>query len=182
MTIVLGPNNYGKSDVRLVKVERGAAAATSCRDLTVDVTLEGDFARRAHRAATTRGLLATDTMRNTVYALARPSTRRRSSSPSARALVEHFVDAGPTVTRRAASGSSSTRGRGWATHAHAFQRGSGRRRASRSSPATARHAASRPAIEDLLVLRTTGSGWAGFPRDELHDAARDRRPHPGHGR
>jgi len=53
-------NRYGKSEVRVVKVVRGAERH-ELRDLTVDVSLEGDNA----------GLPATDTMRNTVYAFAK---------------------------------------------------------------------------------------------------------------
>ncbi len=67
--IVLGQNNYGKSDVRLVKVYRAA----ECHNLTevrVDVALEGDF-DAAHVEGDNTDLLATDTMRNTVYALAK---------------------------------------------------------------------------------------------------------------
>ena len=42
MSIVLGANNYGKSEVRLVKVTRDAERHDVC-DLTIDVALEGDF-------------------------------------------------------------------------------------------------------------------------------------------
>ena len=40
--IELGPNSYGKSQIRLVKVSRGAGRHT-LRDLTVAIALEGDF-------------------------------------------------------------------------------------------------------------------------------------------
>src|SRR3954462_604695 len=69
MTTILGPNNYGKSRVRLVRVARHTDRH-DIADLTVDVALAGDFAA-AHIADDNAGLLATDTMRNTVYALAR---------------------------------------------------------------------------------------------------------------
>ena len=69
MTTILGPNNYGKSRVRLVSVARHPDRH-DVADLTVDVALEGDFGA-AHVAGDNSGMLATDTMRNTVYALAR---------------------------------------------------------------------------------------------------------------
>src|SRR6058998_3428583 len=96
MSVVLGPNNYGKSEVRLVKVDRGAERH-ELRDLTVDVALSGEF-EAAHVRGDNTGLLATDTMRNTVYALAR---QHPVDSPEsfAIALVDHFVEAGPSVTR-----------------------------------------------------------------------------------
>src|SRR5215203_4037016 len=88
--VALGQNNYGKSEIRLVKVVRGADRH-ELRDLSVDVTLEGDF-EAAHLRGDNAGLLATDTMRNTVYALAKQNP---VDSPEAFAslLVRHFVEA-----------------------------------------------------------------------------------------
>ena len=66
--IELGANRYGKRAIRLVKVVRDPAGHR-VRDLTVDVALEGDFAA-AHTAGDNALVVATDTMKNTVYALA----------------------------------------------------------------------------------------------------------------
>jgi urate oxidase len=66
--IELGENRYGKSAIRLVKVVR-EGAAHRVRDLTVTITLEGDFGA-AHIAGDNSRVIATDTMKNTVYALA----------------------------------------------------------------------------------------------------------------
>ena len=66
--IELGPNRYGKSAIRLVKVIRGPDGHR-VRDLTVAVALEGDFGV-AHTDGDNATLVATDTMKNTVYALA----------------------------------------------------------------------------------------------------------------
>ena len=65
----LGSNRYGKSGIRLVKVARDGARH-SLRDLTVSVLLEGDF-EAAHVIGDNTHILPTDTMKNTVYALAR---------------------------------------------------------------------------------------------------------------
>src|SRR5581483_3136247 len=94
--MALGQNNYGKSDVRVVKVVRGPERH-EIRDLTVDVALEGDFAA-AHGEGDNTGLLATDTMRNTVYAIAKQDPIEHLET-FARRLVAHFVEAGPTVAR-----------------------------------------------------------------------------------
>ena len=69
MTIELGANRYGKSTIRIVKVIRGPDGH-QVRDLTVSVTLEGAF-EAAHVAGDNSAVVATDTMKNTVYALAR---------------------------------------------------------------------------------------------------------------
>ena len=64
----LGENRYGKQAIRLVKVIRDPAGHR-VRDLTVGVALEGDFAA-AHTDGDNTLVVATDTMKNTVYALA----------------------------------------------------------------------------------------------------------------
>src|ERR671937_89193 len=96
MSVVLGANNYGKSEVRLVKVDRGADRH-ELHDLTVDVALSGEF-EAAHVRGDNTGLLATDTMRNTVYALARQHPIEQVESFGI-ALVERYLEAGPSVTR-----------------------------------------------------------------------------------
>src|SRR5262245_52525246 len=85
---MLGENQYGKSQVRVVKVERGPEQHV-IRDLTVDVTLRGDF-EAVHVSGENAGLPATDTMRNVVYALA--AAEPLDSLPAfGRRLVDHFV-------------------------------------------------------------------------------------------
>ena len=72
--IELGPNRYGKSAIRLVKVIRGPDRH-QVRDLTVAVSLEGSF-EAAHVEGDNSLVVATDTMKNTTYALAKHLTRR----------------------------------------------------------------------------------------------------------
>ena len=93
--IVLGRNNYGKSEVRLFKVKRDTAVH-EVWDLNVRVILEGDF-DAAHYLGDNSKLLATDTMRNTVYALAKDRLIG-SIEGFGLDLVDHFLEAGPTVT------------------------------------------------------------------------------------
>ena len=157
MSVVLGPNNYGKSEVRLVKVDRGADRH-ELRDLTVDVALSGDF-EAAHLRGDNTGLLATDTMRNTVYALARQNP---VDSPEAFAslLVRHFVEAGPTVT----SARVRVVEHPWArlgSHPHAFERGAGGVHVA-TVTGDGTDLTVEAGIDDLLVLKTTGSGWEGY--------------------
>ena len=161
--IVLGQNNYGKSEVRLVKVKRDTGRH-ELRDLTVDVALEGDFEAAYVRGDNT-GLLATDTMRNTVYALAKGQLTG-SIEEFGLKLVDHFLEASPTVGRvrvRIAEhpwNRIEANGRG---HEHSFVRGSGERLAMVRGDATG--ARVEAGVDDLLVLKTTNSGWEGFLRD-----------------
>ncbi|HTG42092.1 MAG TPA: urate oxidase, partial [Methylomirabilota bacterium] len=64
----LGGNRYGKSGIRLVKVVRGPGRH-QVRDLTVAIALEGEFAA-SYVDGDNTDVVATDTMKNTVYALA----------------------------------------------------------------------------------------------------------------
>jgi urate oxidase len=67
--IELGANRYGKSSIRLVKVVRGADRH-QVRDLTVSISLEGEFAS-SYTEGDNSAVVATDTMKNTTYAFAR---------------------------------------------------------------------------------------------------------------
>jgi urate oxidase len=160
MAIVLGHNNYGKSDIRIVKVVRGAERH-ELRDLTVDAALEGAF-EAAHLEGDNAGLIATDTMRNTAYALAARDPLDHLET-FGRRLVEHFVETGPTVTRAKVRIAEAP----WARiddHPHAFQRGYGGVRVATVS-GNRDDVTIEAGIDDLLVLKTTESGWSGFLRE-----------------
>jgi urate oxidase len=165
MSIVLSEASYGKSEVRLVKVSR-RAGGHGIHDLTVNVGLAGDF-DAAYVGGDNAGLLATDTMRNTIYALAKEHPVDEIES-FGQELVKHFLAAGPGVTRARVQIIEHPWARlldaGGRPHEHAFQRGNGGNRV-----ATVAGDGGEPQIEagidDLLVLKTTGSGWEGFLRD-----------------
>jgi urate oxidase len=161
MSIVLGANNYGKSEVRLVKVTRHPGRY-ELRDVTVDVALEGEF-EAAHFAGDNTGLLATDTMRNTVYALAKdhPLVDIEAFGMT---LVAHFLDAGPLTTRarvRLVEYPWDRLVAGGRPHEHAFQRGSGGDRTA-TVTGDGSETAIEAGIEDLVVLKATESGWEGY--------------------
>ena len=164
--IVLGQNNYGKSEVRLFKVNR-ATDRHEVWDLDVRVSLEGDF-DAAHYDGDNSKLLATDTMRNTVYALAKDHLSG-SIEDFGLALVAHFLEAGPTVTgcrieitqfpwrRIEADGQP---------HDHSFVRGRGERKARVHGDETGERKVE-AGIDDVYVLKTTNSGWEGFHRERF---------------
>jgi urate oxidase len=159
--MALGRHGYGKSEVRVVKVTRTPGRHV-LRDLTVDVALEGDF-EAAHRSGDNSALLATDTMRNVVYALARTHPIDSLESFGA-ALVEHFLRAGPTVERVRIDIAEHPWER-LGDHEHAFQRGHGGRRLA-TVCGDGSQTTYEAGLDDLLVLKTTASGWEGFVRDE----------------
>lgn len=159
----LGENRYGKSRIRLVTVRRHPGRH-DLRDLTVDISLEGDF-EAAHVSGDNANLVATDTMKNTVYAIARD---RLTGSPEAFGLelARHFA-AGPQVSRA----TISLREHAWsridvdgAPAPDAFLRSGAATRTATVSVAGDRLAVE-AGIEDLSVLKTTRSAFAGFERD-----------------
>jgi len=164
--IVLGRNNYGKSGVRLVKVVRGPERH-ELRDLDVAVSLEGDF-EAAHTGGDNAKLLATDTMRNTVYALAKDRLTG-SVEEFGLVLVEHFLEAGPTVERVRVEFTEFPWSRivvDGRPHEHSFVRDAGRRRATVEGDASGARGVE-AGLGDMLIMKTTRSGWEGFHREEF---------------
>jgi urate oxidase len=173
MSIVLSHASYGKCEVRLVKVSR-RQHGHDLRDLTVGVGLEGDF-DAAYVKGDNTGLLATDTMRNAVYALAKERPIDPIELFGGR-LVEHFLAAGPGVKSARVDIVEHPWARievGGRPHEHAFERGSGGNRVATviGDGGGVGGMQIQAGIDDLLVLRTTGSGWEGFLRDRYTSLA-----------
>ncbi len=91
--MTLSWNRHGKSGIRLVKVRRpegdDSGEPHGIVDLTIDVQLEGAFAP-VYVDGDNAGCLATDTMKNTVYAFARHDPIDHVESFLLR-LAEHFA-------------------------------------------------------------------------------------------
>lgn len=162
--ILIGPASYGKSEVRLVKVAR-TTPRHEIHDLNVSIALEGDFVA-AYERGENAGLLATDTMRNVVYALAKEHPLDSVES-FALALARHYLASSPSVTRatvRIVAYPWSRIEVGGVGHDHAFVRGAGERTASVS--ASEEQAQVEAGLDKLLILKTTESGWEGYHFDK----------------
>jgi urate oxidase len=159
MSIVLGPNNYGKAEVRLVRVGRGAVDH-DLDDLNVSVSLAGDLAA-THLVGDNSDVLPTDTQKNTVYAFARRYGVDQIEAFGLR-LARHFVDSQPSITRARVEISSY----GWRRlGAHSFARtGEGVRTAEVTYDGERAWVVS--GVNELVLLNTTGSEFHGFVRDE----------------
>jgi urate oxidase len=162
--IELGPNRYGKSAIRLVKIIRHADRH-EVRDLTVGIALEGDFTA-AHEDGDNANVIATDTMKNTVYAFAREHLTG-AIERFGLVLGRHFVELAP-VERATVSVDEHRWVRvptddGPAPDAF-FRSGDFTRTAVVS--ATEAGTSVEAGIRDLTVMKTAKSAFAGFPRDE----------------
>ncbi|MGI8498013.1 MAG: factor-independent urate hydroxylase [Gemmatimonadaceae bacterium] len=164
MSATLGRNSYGKSGVRLMKVTR-TPDRHEVRDVTVAIQFEGDF-EAVHTSGDNQHVLPTDTMKNAVYALARRRPREEIES-FARALVAHFFVDNPHVSRIAVdvmeNGWERMSVGGWPHH-HAFMR-SGEEKRTASARGTRDGVAIEAGLADLVVMKTSGSGFSGFMRD-----------------
>ena len=167
--IVLGANQYGKAEVRLVRITRDAHPGNPARheieDLTVTSQLRGDFVA-CHTEGDNSQVVATDTQKNTVYAFAR---EHGIGSPEQFLLTlgRHFVDDFAWVS----GGRWEAEQFAWARiavdgqpHDHAFVRtGTETRTSVVQLDGDTAHVVS--GLTDCTVLKSTGSEFHGFPRD-----------------
>src|SRR5436305_3234868 len=96
MSIQLAENNYSNSRIRLLRVSK-QQGRHDFREIAVSIRFEGDF-EAAHVMGDNRKILPADTMKNTVYALARQHSIEPLES-FALHLIEHFLTYNPQVTR-----------------------------------------------------------------------------------
>jgi urate oxidase len=163
MAIVLGPNQYGKAEVRVVAVDRSSPRHTLV-DLNVSSSLRGDFAA-AHTAGDNAHVLTTDAQKNTVFALARDGVG--SPEQFGLRLARHFAGSYDWITGARVGVESYGWDRivvGGQPHDHAFTRNGGEvRTAVVTVDGDDAHVLA--GLTDLVVLKTTGSEFWGFPRD-----------------
>lgn len=173
MAITFGDNQYGKSEIRLVRVTRNGERH-ELKDVNVSTSLRGDFAA-AHLDGDNAHVVATDTQKNTVFAFAQQFGVGEIEEFALR-LGRHFVDSFDWVT----GARLTVEEYGWdridvdgAPHEHAFSRGGGGTRTTIATVEGAR-AWVISGISDLVVLKTTGSEFTGFPRDRFTSLGEDR--------
>lgn len=165
MAVVLAENSYGKSRVRVSKITRGPQQHEFV-ELVVDTRLRGAF-DRSFTDGDNSAVLPTDTQKNTVLALA----ARHPVTPIegfARVLAEHFLAVSEAITGatiRIAERRWVRAEAGGAPHPHTFVLQGDERRITELE-ATGEGRILTSGIEDLVVLKTTGSGFSGFLVDD----------------
>jgi urate oxidase len=163
MAIRLGANQYGKAEVRVVAVDR-SSPRHDLVDLNVSTALRGDFTA-AHTHGDNAHVLTTDAQKNTVFAFARDGV----GSPEAFGLrlARHLAGSYDWISGARVAVESY----GWARiavdgqpHDHAFRRPGGEvRTAVVTADGDDVHVLA--GLTDLVVLKTTGSEFWGYPRD-----------------
>ncbi len=164
MAVVLGPHQYGKAEVRLVHVDRSTPRHT-ITDLTVTTQLRGAF-EGTHLRGDNSAVLPTDTQKNTVYAFAREHGVGSVEELATR-LGRWFVDSQDAVTGARVEVESHAWQRlevDGQEHDHAFSRTGGETRTAVVT-VDGDEAWVVSGLHGLVLLKSTGSEFSGFPRD-----------------
>ncbi|MEV2210042.1 factor-independent urate hydroxylase [Streptomyces sp. NPDC050997] len=94
--VILGQNQYGKAENRVVKITRNGATH-HIKDLNVSVSLSGDM-EEVHYSGSNANVLPTDTTKNTVYAFAKEHGIE-SAEQFGIHLARHFVTSQEPIHR-----------------------------------------------------------------------------------
>jgi urate oxidase len=165
--ITLAENSYGKSRVRLAKVERHPDRH-DFREWTVEIVLEGDF-ESCYVEGDNRKILPTDTMKNTVYSLARTSSAE-CIEEFGKELLAFFLDHNPQISAARVTMSAKAWEHlhtGGSAHPTAFVEASAECQTAEVAAKRNEAPAIRSGFENLAILKTAGSEFAGFIQDSL---------------
>ncbi len=165
MTVLLTSNTYGKAKVRLSKIIRQPDRHVF-KELIIAIKLRGGF-DKAYTEGDNRLVLPTDTMKNTVYALAKNHSLE-SIEQFGLDLCEHFQQGLPHVHEVEIRLEEIL----WqglhvngAVHPHTFMGGNSERYTSQIIRAQ-EQLTIQAGLQDLTILKTTGSGFTDFLKDD----------------
>ncbi|KAG0237442.1 hypothetical protein BGW41_008384 [Actinomortierella wolfii] len=170
--VYLDKQEYGKKGVRLLKVYRDGNIHRA-EELTVRILLSGPAFTSSYTEASNKAVVATDSMKNTVYVKAKFSKVVGTPELFAAELANHFLDQYSWVE----GANVSIQRHRWARmvvdgkpHPHSFWRDGSE---TRDTNVVVRRACDgkrscfiKSAISDLLVLKSTGSAFEDFVTDE----------------
>jgi len=166
MVTRLDKNAYGKNAIKLSKIIR-RPDCHDIRHISVDVALEGDF-DAVHTIGDNSKVLPTDTMKNTVYALAKDHFTH-SIEAFGLYLANYFLSHNPQVSSVHIGLTEYT----WARmtfddtpHPHSFVNGGSEKHIAHiTSHRLGTQLSS--GITDLLILKTTDSGFEHYIKDKF---------------
>ena len=163
----LSSARYGKDNVRLFKTDRAADGTQSVTEMTVCSLLEGDIAA-SWTKADNANIVATDTQKQTAYVMAKLHPVNPPELFGA-ILAQHYIDEYSWIsaahvsvivhrwTRLEVDGKP---------HPHSFFRDGAETRTVECVARRGQGITIESGIKGLLVLKSTGSQFWGFHRDE----------------
>jgi urate oxidase len=163
----LGDNRYGKSRVRLSRITR-AGDRHEFKEWTVRVLLEGDF-ETSFTDADNSKILPTDTMKNTVYSVARDS-KSTTIEELALELGDYLLANNPQVSGALVE----IEEKAWerlvvdgAEEPTTFKLGGPEVHTVHAVRDQGREWSIRSGIDGLVILKTTKSAFTGYIKDKL---------------
>ena len=165
--IGLAENRYGKSRVRLVKVKRHPVVHDFL-EWTLEILLQGDF-ESCFVDGDNSKTLPTDTMKNTVYSLARSSSAV-CMEEFGKELIAFLLDRNPHVS----AGQVKLSEKKWEhlpidgkPHPTTFLLASAEVQTAEVTQNRSGRFAVRSGLDNLTILKTAGSEFVGFIKDSL---------------
>ena len=165
--VKLGSNRYGKHRVRLSRITRHGEMH-DFNEWSVNVLLEGDFESSFTEADNSK-VLPTDTMKNTVYYLARGS-KAATIEEFAMELGDYLLSNNPQVSRVRVE----IEERAWerlivdgAEEPTTFKLGGQELHTVRAVRDEGREWSIRSGVDGLTILKTTKSAFTGYVKDKL---------------
>lgn len=165
--IELGENRYGKSRIRLVRVKR-LPDRHKLQEWTIEILLQGDF-ESCYTDGDNSKILPTDTMKNTVYSLARKSAAESMES-FARELVDFLLERNPQVS----NAEVRIQEKPWEhvirsgnPHPTTFVQAGAEQRTTKVSRAQKSKFSIASGLENLVIMKTANSGFEGYIQDSL---------------
>jgi len=167
MPAKLATNRYGKSRVRLMRVTRHDSHH-DVDEWTVQILLTGDF-ESAHVDGDNSKILATDTMKNTVYFVARESTAD-SMEAYALDLIDYILPRNPQVSSAEVVIESTLWKRltvDGTPFPTAFMRGSEERQTTTVTRQQRGEVSITSGLDRLTIMKTANSGFTGYIKESL---------------
>ncbi len=169
MGVRLTYNTYGKSEVRVVKLIKHKTYH-EFREVTVEVLLEGDF-EAAHVKGDNRQVLPTDTVKNTIFILAKDHLTD-TIEEFGMFVADYFLNKNEQVEKVSVEIYESLwnripveKNKRTTQHPHAYMAGS-----SELWTCAIQHTKDETVVtsglEDLRILKTTNSGFSKFYKDD----------------
>jgi urate oxidase len=162
----LSVHQYGKGCVRVARVQREGSRHT-IHEVEVQVMLRGDFAS-SYTGGDNSRVVPTDTMKNTVNVLAQTELGDEIERFGL-ALGGHFLAKYSQIAECAVTLSEKVWTRmefNGAAHPHSFA-GNNASRPWACVTTTRTSSSVSAGIRDLLILKSAGSGFAGYPKCEF---------------
>ena len=154
---ILAADTYGKSRVRLIKLAR-RSDHHDVKEITFQILFRGDFLS-CYETGDNSKILPTDTIKNTVYALARQHDIVSVEEFGLR-LIEHFLESNPHVAEVRVEMTEHL----WSRIAPAaFSRESQKRTALLTG--TRDGVIVEAGIDDLTILKSSASSFEGYIKD-----------------